>query len=392
MLGGFSLMTQVASQRDHLMEIASSRDGIPYRIDPPPDGVNNLDCSLFVLLTLQDAGLSLPIGVRTAEQIRQATDAIDLDSVEKGDLLFFEHTYEPDEPAGPDGHIASHIGFSLGQGTLRMWDCHASSGDSGPPGVGQTDISTQYWQSKLFDARRPRGLASDLDTSPQPPQTATVFLLTTDGVRMRAQPGTSADIVVQNLGAGATVTQLSSQTVDADGDTWRNVKTTDGQVGWVSAEFLQSPAAVGDNLTDDADHVFGFAALWPTIQVAAGRFGSDPQVDAAIVQQESGFTNFRVHRDGTGHGLIGLDDNGLLPDFEQWSGLSVGRGATAISIPPKLQIEYLSKAIAAYTLQYGSAMIAARVWHRGPGLWQDSLGQQYEDLIRAHIQSLFGSS
>lgn len=90
----------------------------------------------------------------------------------------------------------------------------------------------------------------------------------------------------------------------------------------------------------EPDHIFGFAALWPTIQVAAGTYSADAQVLAGIIQQESGFTNFRVHRDGTGHGLLGLDDNGLLPDFEKFSALSCGRGQNAISIPPKLQIEY----------------------------------------------------
>src|SRR5262245_58444489 len=132
-------MPATAVQSEILAEAARLR-GIPYRIVPPPDGVNNLDCSLFVWQVLRNAGLPLPPGVRTAEQIRQACVRINFNEVEPGDLLFFEHTYEPDAPPGPDGRIASHVGFSQGQGTLRMWDCHASNGDSGPPGVGETDI------------------------------------------------------------------------------------------------------------------------------------------------------------------------------------------------------------------------------------------------------------
>jgi len=458
------MTTQVTSLRDRILEIVATRQGIPYRLDPPPDGTTTLDCSLFVKLTLADAGLPLPAAARTAEQIRQACDPIDMDSVDRGDLVFFEGTYDAPGPAGADGHIASHVGFSLGKGTRRMWDCHAS-GDSGPPGVGQTDISTPYWQDKIFEARRARGIdgagsasvsgtvygtylvtADGVRLRAQASASADILVqslgavarvvqisdqvvnadghdwrnvrtaggqigwvaadflqavtyqVTADGVRMRSQPSISADVVVQNLGAGASVTELSDQVVEADGHQWRNVRTADGLVGWVAADLLQTPGSGGAgagavaDLTDDPDHVFGFDALWPYIQVAAGRSSADDRVVAAIMQQESGFTNWRVHRDGTGHGLFGLDDNGLLPDFEQFSGISCGRGLTAISIPPKPQVDYACKIIAGYTRQFGSAINAARVWHRGASLWQDELGQHYEDLIRQHLQTLFPNS
>lgn len=448
-----------AGLRDILMQLAEGRKGIPYRINPPPDGTTTLDCSLFVVLTLQDAGIPLPSSVRTAEQIRQASDAIDFDAVDKGDLLFFENTYDAPGPAGPDGHIASHVGFSLGKGTRMMWDCHAS-GESGPPGVGQTDISTDFWQSKIFEARRPKGIDSrsaavatgggaaryqvtddGVRMRAQPNTSAdvvvdnlgggttvisisdqvatadghswrnvrtaggqsgwvaadllkaveTLYQVTDDGVRMRAQPSTSADVVVDSLGKGTILTSVNEQVTTADNHAWRNVRTAAGQVGWVAGDFLQEVTTTGGDLTDEPDHVFGFAALWPTIQVAAGTFSADARVLAAIMKQESNFTNFRVHRDGTGHGLLGLDDNGLLPDFEKFSGLSCGRGQSAISIPPKPQIEYCARVIAAYTLQFGNPFNAARVWHRGAGLWRDELGQNYEDLIRGHIQTLFGA-
>ncbi|HZO30052.1 MAG TPA: glycoside hydrolase family 19 protein [Chloroflexota bacterium] len=64
------------------------------------------------------------------------------------------------------------------------------------------------------------------------------FSVSVDGVRMRAQPGTSADIVVENLGQGATVTTVSDQVVNADGFDWRNVQTSSGQAGWVASQFL----------------------------------------------------------------------------------------------------------------------------------------------------------
>lgn len=139
--------------RSRILQAARSRKGLPYRLNPPPDGINNLDCSLYVLVTLRDAGIPMS-GVRTAEQIRQASTPVAWDDVQPGDLLFFTHTYEPSEPPGPDGETASHIGFSLGAGTRRMWDANEAHG------VGETDISTPYWQSHILEARRPPGLAA----------------------------------------------------------------------------------------------------------------------------------------------------------------------------------------------------------------------------------------
>lgn len=140
--------------RKRIIAQAQARQGIPYRLDPPPAGVNTLDCSLFVLQVLDAAGVPLPKGVRTAEQIRQATVPVAFSDVLPGDLLFFEGTYDASGPAGPDGRIASHIGISLGAGTRKMWDANDAHG------VGLTDIGTAYWQSKLFEARRVPGLAT----------------------------------------------------------------------------------------------------------------------------------------------------------------------------------------------------------------------------------------
>jgi lysozyme len=94
--------------------------------------------------------------VRTAEQIRQATIRIDFDEVKLMDLLFFEHTYDVQEPPAADGHVASHIGFSLGAGTQRMWDANSVNG------VGITNIGTTYWQPKLFEARRLPGVTEEM--------------------------------------------------------------------------------------------------------------------------------------------------------------------------------------------------------------------------------------
>jgi lysozyme len=147
------------SVRNDILTQARARLGIPYRLDPPPDGVNNLDCSLYVLKVYEAAGVPFS-GVRTAEQIRQACGVVGWGDVQPGDLLFFEHTYEPNEPPGPDGHTASHIGISLGTGTRRMFSAVE-------PVSKESDISSTYWQQHLLEARRAPQL-----TGAQPTPTA----------------------------------------------------------------------------------------------------------------------------------------------------------------------------------------------------------------------------
>jgi len=137
--------------RERILTTAAKRKGIPYRM--PPDRVNEtcLDCSSFVSLTFRDAGVPFPAGVYTAEQIRQASVQIDSSEVLPGDLVFFQNTYNAGEG------VASHVGISLGAGTHQMWDCHAFPGDSGPPGVGITNISV-WWPDYWLCAGRPRQL------------------------------------------------------------------------------------------------------------------------------------------------------------------------------------------------------------------------------------------
>lgn len=155
----------MADKRTELLDAARSLTGLRYRLDPPPridDGT--IDCSLMVLEAAKNAGIPLPPGVRTAEQIRWASFPIAWDDVRPGDLLFFENTYNAGPPSS-DGHIASHIGLSLGAGTRRMIDAR----ERGASAVGETDISTPYWQERIFDARRLPGLAMQEPERPLDP-------------------------------------------------------------------------------------------------------------------------------------------------------------------------------------------------------------------------------
>ncbi len=129
--------------------------------------------------------------------------------------------------------------------------------------------------------------------------------------------------------------------------------------------------------------------LSPWIEQYAEQYGANPQLVAAVVAQESSFTNYAVHRDGTGHGLIGLDDNGLLPDFEQWSGTSVGRGRRAHTIAPEKQIEFLSMKLAQLTEKFGGdEWEAVRAWHAGVGGRDRANGKDYETIIRGRIPEI----
>ena len=152
-------------------------------------------------------------------------------------------------------------------------------------------------------------------------------------------------------------------------------------------------------LSNELNHQFSLQETWPYIKHYANQHGFDPRVLAGMIQQESNFKNYQVHFDGTGHGLLGLDDNGLLGDFEGWvrrtkpgqESYYAGRGASAASIPPEWQIEYAAQKLASYKNAYGSDFAAARAWHRGPGLMNDSLGYRYQDLISGHMARLFAN-
>jgi lysozyme len=152
--------------RDEILTAAQEFAGYRYRLDPPPslnDGT--IDCSLFVLEAFEKAGAPFTPGIRTAEQIRQACLPVGWDDVAPGDLLFFEGTYDAGPPSA-DGHIASHIGISLGKGTHKMWDAHERQ--SSPDAVGITTLSADWWQPKLFEARRAPQLAGATDGANPP--------------------------------------------------------------------------------------------------------------------------------------------------------------------------------------------------------------------------------
>jgi cell wall-associated NlpC family hydrolase len=130
--------------------------GIPYGLPPVPNSIaapqgrQSIDCSLYVLAVFAQAGI--PLQGRTAEQIRQAiSTVVAWGDVRPGDLLFFERTYVTNERA-------THIGISHGAGSGKMYDARERSNSNSA--VGLTLIGTDYWQSRIIEARRPQALVA----------------------------------------------------------------------------------------------------------------------------------------------------------------------------------------------------------------------------------------
>lgn len=172
------------------------------------------------------------------------------------------------------------------------------------------------------------------------------------------------------------------------------VQRADGVAGvyrLVDTQPVAAPPPVSTEpaqLSSELDKLWTYQQLKPLFSYYAQKYGFDPLVLAAICRQESGFKNWRVHLDGTGYGLFGLDDNGMLPAFEEWSGLSVGRGADHKPTTPNQQVEFTAKTLRQYQDQLGSAILAAQAWHRGLGAYTDELGVAYGETIKGHIAFL----
>ncbi|MGA9521686.1 MAG: hypothetical protein WBV82_09490 [Myxococcaceae bacterium] len=153
---------------------------------------------------------------------------------------------------------------------------------------------------------------------------------------------------------------------------------TGGGGGYVypSYDYSQPNDYQYRDLSTAKDATFNWAQMKPEVTKYAKAHGVDPHLLAAVMLQESGidqknptWKNWKVHHDGTGHGLIGLDDAGKLPEFEKWLHDSnkvdyLPKLKNADAIKPEWQIEYLAKELATSQKKYGQ-MGAAILWHTG---------------------------
>jgi hypothetical protein len=121
---------------------------------------NCFDCSGFVNYIYRPHVPELP---RSSRAMSRFGEAIDVDQVRPGDLLFFA--------TGPDPSIISHVAIYIGQDSI----IHAIS-DGPERGVTMTPLSARYWSRRVHSARRVLTLAPPIPAEPTPadpaPETA----------------------------------------------------------------------------------------------------------------------------------------------------------------------------------------------------------------------------
>ncbi len=75
-------------------------------------------------------------------------------------------------------------------------------------------------------------------TATPTPATREVYVNSDNGLNLRAEPSSTAT-VLRTLDPGTSLTAIgAANPPDASGTTWQNVRTADGQSGWVAAQYL----------------------------------------------------------------------------------------------------------------------------------------------------------
>jgi len=113
------------------------------------------------------------------------------------------------------------------------------------------------------------------------------YVVTQVGVRLRAAPGTSEQILIEDLGVGTVVTAVDDQVASANDIQWRRVDRG-GTVGWVASKYL-SPVGQGGFTAQGIADVLGaplgnVATSYPLLEAAltARGIGDRPVLIAAL--------------------------------------------------------------------------------------------------------------
>ncbi|MGA9522413.1 MAG: hypothetical protein WBV82_13170 [Myxococcaceae bacterium] len=122
-----------------------------------------------------------------------------------------------------------------------------------------------------------------------------------------------------------------------------------------------------------ANKAYTYGELKPYIDASAKKYGVDPYLIAGMLKKESTFTNWIHHKNPQAHGLIGVTENGMLPEFEAFASqqlgkkVTYGKGTNAKPLHPDLQIEFLAKKLDEIKKKHGlqSHQQAAGAWYLG---------------------------
>ncbi len=122
-----------------------------------------------------------------------------------------------------------------------------------------------------------------------------------------------------------------------------------------------------------ANKAYTYGELKPYIDSAAKKYGVPPELIGGMLHKESTFTNWIHHSNPQAHGLIGVTEKGMMPEFEQFASqklnqkVSYGKGKGAKAMPPDLQIEFLAMKLDQIKNKHGlqSHKQAAGMWWLG---------------------------
>ncbi len=134
--GGIEKTVEISEySADEVIAYAKTFIGTPHVMG----GVSKkgVDCSGLILVAHKEVGVVLPHS--SHEQGRYGTIIADVDSLKKGDLLFYYSSYS-------SNNFITHVGIYLGDGTF----IHASNRS----GVIITNTSDSYWKEKYLFATR----------------------------------------------------------------------------------------------------------------------------------------------------------------------------------------------------------------------------------------------
>jgi uncharacterized protein YkwD len=106
------------------------------------------------------------------------------------------------------------------------------------PTTALTDTPPPTATPTVVDTATPAPTATPTATPTSTPATREVYVDSDNGLNLRADPSSTATLL-RTLAGGTRLTAIgAANPPDAGGIAWQNVRTADGQSGWVAAQFL----------------------------------------------------------------------------------------------------------------------------------------------------------